>query len=139
VKIFRLNEDGEQIAVIHSYAPGDGNLSFVASDPRTTKAVHPPPTLEECRQVLRPGWELYPNGSGWRARKQEQNNCDGSGPHTLGTVKLLPSGGDSNLILCRACWLREILYRAERNQSLGEFAQFALPTWESGKVYGGAA
>ena len=68
----------------------------------------------------------------------EQNNCDGSGPHTPGTVKLMPTGGDGNLILCRSCWLRELRYRQDRNRSLGDFAKFDLPTWESGRVYGEA-
>lgn len=68
-----------------------------------------------------------------------QNNCDGSGPHVEGTVKLLPTGGGGNAILCRACWIREVQWRAERNRTLGDFAKFDLPTWDSGKVYEGAA
>lgn len=70
-----------------------------------------------------------------KAPQAEQNNCDGSGPHALGTVKVLPTGGDGNMILCRSCWLAEIRYRKERNRDLGDFAKFDLPTWESGKVY----
>lgn len=67
--IDRRDEDGDRIAVIHSYAPGDGNLSFVARDPRTNEAVGPSPTLEECAAVLPVGWELYADGPHWRARK----------------------------------------------------------------------
>jgi hypothetical protein len=64
-----------------------------------------------------------------------QNNCDGSAPHTDGTVKLMPTGGDGNLILCRSCWQRELTYRADRNRSLGDFAQFSLPKWDDAKEY----
>ncbi len=64
-----------------------------------------------------------------------QNNCDGRGPCTPGTVKVLPIGGEGNLILCRSCWNREIEYRQNRNRSLGKFAQFDTPNWESGNVY----
>jgi len=64
-----------------------------------------------------------------------QNNCDGSGPHASGEVRVMPTGGDGNLILCRHCWNREVEYRRDRNKALGDFAKFALPTWESGKVY----
>ena len=68
----RRDEHGDRIAVVHSYAPGDGELSFVAQDPRTTKAVSPTPTLEECKAIMagRDGWEIYENGPGtYRARK----------------------------------------------------------------------
>lgn len=64
-----------------------------------------------------------------------QNNCDGSGPHTNGEVRLLPTGGDGNLILCRSCWHRELEFRKQRNRMLGDFAQFTLPVWEDGKIY----
>jgi hypothetical protein len=63
------------------------------------------------------------------------NYCDGSGPHTPGDVKLLPTGGDGNAILCRACWLSEIRWRQGRNRQLGQFAKFTLPSWEDGKPY----
>jgi hypothetical protein len=65
----RRDEDGDRIAVIHSYAPGDGNLSLVATDPHTKEAVKPSPNREECAAVLPAGWELYEDGSYWRARK----------------------------------------------------------------------
>ena len=62
-------------------------------------------------------------------------NCCGAGPHWFGKVKLMPSGGDSNLILCRACWHREITYREGRNRELGVWAHFELPPWYSAKEY----
>jgi hypothetical protein len=63
-------------------------------------------------------------------------NCDGSGPHTSGEVRLLPTGGGGNAILCRSCFEHEILYRRYRNESNG--AEFDLPTWASLKVYEGS-
>jgi hypothetical protein len=74
-EVCRRDENGDRIAVIHSYAPGDGQLSFVAQDPQTHVALSPCPTREECALALadRDGWELYNNGTeewpSWRARK----------------------------------------------------------------------
>lgn len=65
-------------------------------------------------------------------------NCDGSGPHStgkFGEVRVLPTGGDSNAILCRACFCREMDYRRERNQELAPDCQFKLPRWDDLKVY----
>ena len=61
-------------------------------------------------------------------------NCDGSGPHAAGTMRLMPTGGGGNLILCRACWQRELEYRRERNCVVA--SPFTLPTWEEGEIYG---
>jgi hypothetical protein len=74
-EVCRRDEFGDLIAVIHSYAPGDGQLSFVAQDPQTHIALSPCPTREECALALadRDEWELYNNGTeewpSWRARK----------------------------------------------------------------------
>lgn len=68
----------------------------------------------------------------------KNNNCDGSGPCTPGTVKTLPTSKDpwgSNAILCRHCFNHEIAWRKERNRELGKAEQFTLPTWDSLKVY----
>lgn len=64
-------------------------------------------------------------------------NCDGSGPcnQTLQTVRVLPTGGDGNAILCMSCFAREMIFRRERNRELPTDCQFALPAWESLKVY----
>lgn len=62
-------------------------------------------------------------------------NCDGSGPCSEGSVKLLPLGGGANLILCKNCWNREMEYRKTRNLSLGTFAQYDIVRWEDGKLY----
>lgn len=63
-------------------------------------------------------------------------NCDGSGPHCGGEVRVLPTGGDGNAILCLNCYNREIAYRVERNRDLGKDCQFELPQWDTLKVYG---
>lgn len=54
--------------------------------------------------------------------------------HT-GEVRVLPYGGYGNLILCRACFECEILYRIDRNRKLGTAFQFLLPKWEDLKVH----
>lgn len=68
-------------------------------------------------------------------------NCDGSGPHSGEEVRVLPTGGSSNAILCFSCYRREMVYRRQRNSALAtpqlsEDAKFKLPAWESLKVYG---
>ncbi|MGD2144669.1 MAG: hypothetical protein PVF54_09360 [Anaerolineae bacterium] len=40
-----------------------------------------------------------------------ENHCDGSGPHTGHVVRLLPVPGVGNLILCKACFAKEMEYR----------------------------
>lgn len=63
-------------------------------------------------------------------------NCDGSHCQTVkGQVRLLPTGGDGNAILCRSCFAHEIQFRRERNRELSTDCQFALPTWETLKIY----
>lgn len=66
-------------------------------------------------------------------------NCDGSGPHILnGQVRVLPTGGGGNAILCKLCYKRELAYRKERNRELLKQktgTAFDLPAWESLKVY----
>lgn len=59
--------------------------------------------------------------------------CDGSGPCENGQVRVLSLGSNphqGNLILCRACFRREIQWRQQRNRELGEDCKFALPVWE---------
>lgn len=68
------------------------------------------------------------------------NNCDGSGPHWPGNVRVLPLGSTphhGNLILCRLCFEREIRYRKERNLELAQDCAFKLPAWETLKIYTG--
>lgn len=63
-------------------------------------------------------------------------NCDGSGPCDPGRVRVLPAGGDANMILCRCCFERELEFRRERNKELAGDCAFQLPAWTSLKVYG---
>jgi len=67
--------------------------------------------------------------------KYQNPNCDGSGPCSCGPVKVLPTDGDGNAILCLSCFNREIGWRMERNKELGEPNRFDLPTFESLRVY----
>lgn len=67
-------------------------------------------------------------------------NCDGG--HCIsptGEVRVLPTGGESNAILCRACYGCEITFRSIRNIDLAQNCAFDLPSWDSLKVYGLAA
>lgn len=61
--------------------------------------------------------------------------CDGSGPCTPGIVRVLPYGGDGNLILCLSCFNREIAWRKERNKQLSKDCQFKLPFWNELRIY----
>ncbi len=63
-------------------------------------------------------------------------NCDGSVcKSSSGEVRVLPTGGGGNLILCRACYGHEMAYRRERNRRLAGDARFDIPAWESLAVY----
>lgn len=62
-------------------------------------------------------------------------NCDGAGPHVVAEVRVLPYDGDGNLILCRACFAREIAWRIGRNLELAPAARYDLPSWDSLEVY----
>ena len=62
--------------------------------------------------------------------------CDGSGPCFGNEVRLLPTGGDGNAILCEFCFRREIRWRRERNLELSKDCQFDTPLWIACKVYG---
>ena len=65
--------------------------------------------------------------------------CDGGHCRSrTGEVRVLPLGGEGNLIVCRACFDHEIAFRRERNKELSSDAAFDLPRWEDSRVYGGA-
>jgi hypothetical protein len=69
----------------------------------------------------------------------QNNNCDGGTNGDCSSnpqVRVLPTGGDSNLIVCWRCYGKEIKFRTERNLSLGKREQFDLPKWENLKIYG---
>jgi len=63
-------------------------------------------------------------------------NCDNNKCISpKGEVRLLPIGGDGNLILCFSCYNYEINYRKDRNKSLSKENQYKLPAWEDLQVY----
>ena len=64
--------------------------------------------------------------------------CDGSGPCDPGRVRVLPAGGDANMILCRCCFERELAFRRERNKELAADCAFDLPGWLTCEIYGEA-
>ncbi len=71
---------------------------------------------------------------------QVNPNCDGQESRPTcsdnNEVRVLPYGGDGNLIVCRAHYEKEIAFRVSRNRELGADAQYDLPKWDSLKVYG---
>jgi len=70
----RVMRQGSDIVAIRCYAPGDGNLSFVASftednpNGKRSQATTPPPTREECEAACPYGWVVYEEGPYFRAR-----------------------------------------------------------------------
>ena len=63
-------------------------------------------------------------------------NCDGQRCKiNKGEVRILPAGGDSNIILCRHCFEYEMKWRYERNKELSYACRFDIPKWESLKIY----
>lgn len=63
-------------------------------------------------------------------------NCDGSKCQSeMGEVRTLPTGGQSNAILCRVCWSHEMEFRKARNLALAKDCQFKLPAWETLQIY----
>lgn len=41
-------------------------------------------------------------------------NCDGSGPHAPGDIRVYPLGAGGNLLLCAACWEKENNFRTHK-------------------------
>lgn len=63
-------------------------------------------------------------------------NCDNDKcKDPNGEVRILPIGGDGNLILCRVCYEHEMAFRKDRNRQLASQNQFDLPAWEDLSVY----
>jgi hypothetical protein len=66
----------------------------------------------------------------------KNNNCDNDKClHANGEVRVLPTGGQGNAILCHACFNHELDFRRDRNRDLSHDCRFALPAWESLKPY----
>ncbi len=69
---------------------------------------------------------------------QDPNCCGAYCQSAIGEVRVLPLSREAhhgNLILCRACFDREIAWRRRRNMELAPEAAFDLPDWESLAVY----
>lgn len=69
----------------------------------------------------------------------ENLNCDGSGPHAAGEVRVytlstVAADGGSNLILCRNCWNTENRYRAARAKQTGHPDWWPQEDWNTAKV-----
>ena len=63
------------------------------------------------------------------------SNCDGDKCQAAGEVRTLPVDGQSNAILCRTCFDKELIYRAKRNsKELYDSCKFDLPGWETLKI-----
>lgn len=77
------------------------------------------------------------------------SNCDGAGPHRGSEVRKMrlgkPGEMAGNMILCRACWNRELSWRRQRNRELSANPVqvspllveqgFELPLWDKAEVY----
>jgi hypothetical protein len=60
-------------------------------------------------------------------------NCDGGRcVRDRGQIRVLPTGGDANALLCHACFNHEMAWRRER---IKEGIPYELPKWEELKVY----
>lgn len=68
--------------------------------------------------------------------KMKNNNCDNDKCiDPKGEVRVLPTGGEGNAILCHTCYLHELRWRRERNHDLAPANRFKLPQWETLKIY----
>lgn len=52
-----------------------------------------------------------------------------------GEIRVLPTGDDSNALLCKSCYYHEIAYRKDRNIDLADNYKFELPEWNDLKIY----
>lgn len=71
-----------------------------------------------------------------RTTSIQNPNCDGA--HCTverGEVRLLPMESAGNAILCYSCFLHELGFRRQENYRLNPSVRFALPAWDSLKVY----
>ncbi len=95
-----------------------------ADSAKTPKRRTHAENVEEALSIL--------NNQGKRTRvtvPEDNNDCNGAGPHKAGEVRLLPTGGGGNDILCRACFDSEMRYRRDAGITVN------LPKWETLKVY----
>lgn len=65
--------------------------------------------------------------------KNKNWNCDNEyclNPN--GEIRVLPTGGSGNALLCHACYEYEMSYRREHNK---KYLPFNIPAWESLRIY----
>lgn len=62
--------------------------------------------------------------------------CDGSHCRaSTGEVRVMPLGGDGNVILCAACFAHENNYRRERGRETGAPENWPIVDWSTAKIY----
>lgn len=64
------------------------------------------------------------------------NQCDHN-HNTQSEVRLLPYSDNGNMCVCFVHYLREMIYRIDRNKELCATCQYSLPEWDTLKVYKG--
>lgn len=50
-------------------------------------------------------------------------------------TRVLPTGGEGNIVCSKQGYLKEIAFRRERNKELSKDCQFKIPKWEDLRVY----
>lgn len=72
-------------------------------------------------------------------RSQKMSNMDNLRVDDYGfksnDVRILPTGGGSNIICSYRTYLKEIRFRKKRNKNLEPFCKFDIPSWESLEKY----
>jgi len=63
-------------------------------------------------------------------------NCQGADClEPDGEIRLIPCGGGGDLILCHECYMKEMLWRHERNKSLPVENKYPIPRWSNLEVW----
>lgn len=60
-------------------------------------------------------------------------DCDGDKCTEHSEVRMLPTGGGANRILCHKCFQHEMAWRADENRRVAN--PYALTTWKRLKTY----
>ena len=76
-------------------------------------------------------WGRYSSGM----NANQNNMCDGAGPCSKGEVRVLPYAEAGNLIVCKSCFNREMIFRRQRNFELGKDCQYDVPKWADLEIY----
>ena len=91
-EVSRRDENGDRAVIIHAYAPGDGDLSFVAATSAARIAPFFPAQPAQSARPCPEGWELYREGPcGARASLQPNRRTrPPSRSHPLSSGKTFP-------------------------------------------------